>query len=381
MSADPHDETSEPEESTPENLEPDFEELGELGGEIINDAAAEHDIGNVLGAAHTFVNMQNVYRSSGLDSLMDSLKPIQQIIAHQTSLQELRNRVTKSVSDTIAFESRTSAKALPGMTPSLPNYAELTGASAFMESVAQLSREISWTKLFGDLPDLRQLVLPANLRAINAEGRIDEVCRVADKDGTSLAWAPRAEIVKELIDAADMDERGQVLQERALDIIDDVEKSLANVDHPDALGLRAALEEACDVGRQELYVALQATATNVLDHVMNEWILPYLQGIGQVTTNPNAEKQESRKYFKACSVDDLEEADLGEVRLLLIGGGVVTAFKRWNEEEGGLPGYSRNGSVHHIVSASRPEHALRALLLAQALLRWIAVQEALEEEG
>lgn len=370
-----------PEDREDVEHEPNFEELGELGGEIINDAAAEQDIGNVLGAAHTFVNMQSVYQSSGMASLLDSLRPIKRIIADQVSIEDFHNRITKSISDTIDFESKIPVKAISNLAPSFPDYAQLTGASALMESIAQISRAISWSDLFGDLPDLSQLVVPSNLRAVNVEGRIDEVCRVADKDGTSLAWAPRSEIVEELIDAADMGERDQVLHRRALDIIEDVEKSLTQVTHPDALWLRGALEEACEVGRAGAYIALQATATNVLDYVMNGWVLPYLQKNGEIPENSTEKKMESRRYFKACSVNDLEEADVGEVRLLLIGGGVVTAFDTWKEERGGLRSYSRNGSVHYIASASHPAHALRALLLAQALLRWIAHQVTADEDN
>ncbi|MBB4934388.1 hypothetical protein F4561_005208 [Lipingzhangella halophila] len=135
--------------------------------------------------------------------------------------------------------------------------------------------------------------------------------------------------------------------------------------------MRELLEEACWVGSREKCNALQALATNVFDSVMNRMITEHL-GMG---------KREARQHFKQCDVADLDDAELGQLRLLLIGGGVETAFRQEPDDGSVWPSYNRNESSHRIAEVSKPAHAVRALLLAQALVRWFSVQLQAEEES
>ncbi|MBB4931372.1 hypothetical protein F4561_002192 [Lipingzhangella halophila] len=376
MSNDDHNE-ADPDE-TPDDLEPDFEEIGEIGGEIINEAAAQNHLGAALDTAGAFAGLSSIYQSNGMSSMaqavnraMVAVRPI----VEASYAEQLANTI-KAVYppkehplQEVTRQALRAQSSLPSSLLSSSLASSLGEITDFTESIAGLSRTINWSGFLRKFPDIRQLLLPSNLVEIDDKERVDELRRVIDEDGTSLAWAPRAEIVMELLDAADMDERDRILQERTLDVIEDVEKSLANVAHPDTVGLREVLEEACVVGRQPAYVALQATATNAADTVMG-WITSYLG---------NKWRSQTQKYFQ-CDVENLEDARLGELRLYLIGGGTQTAFNKWDEDKGGLPGYSRHGSAHHMVSASKPAHALRALLLTQALLRWINSELEADDE-
>ncbi|MFD8913163.1 hypothetical protein [Streptomyces sp. NPDC059575] len=77
---------------------------------------------------------------------------------------------------------------------------------------------------------------------------------------------------------------------------------------------------------------------------------------------------------------DGRDAVLYEAELVLVGGGLLTAFKTWNRGRGPAS-FNRNGSIHQVDDgAYSPAHAVRAILLAQSLLRWLDAAVA-DEQG
>lgn len=330
---------------------PNFEKLGEAGGEAINEAAGRGDLGGVIRATRTFEALSGLIEANKAASLLNSSNPYQNILGRSASV-ELYDGIAKSARYKIPS---------PVYRVSIPN--------PLAEIISGINRSIDWPGLFQGIPKFHLRLLPANLDEIDLD-RIEEVCRVADEDGTSLAWAPHSEIILELLDAADLDERSRILEGRALDIIGDVEESLADVAHPEVAVFRGLLEEACWVGAQGRFSALQALASNVLDSTLNRKIAEYL----------NVSKLEARQHFAQCDIEDLDDATMGELRLLLIGGGVETAFRREPGDGSVWPSYNRNESAHRVGEVSTPAHAVRALLLAQALVRWWGAQLQAEED-
>ncbi|WP_327403837.1 hypothetical protein OG194_29650 [Streptomyces sp. NBC_01288] len=216
-------------------------------------------------------------------------------------------------------------------------------------------------------------VIPENLRGLRS-GHFEDVFRINVEDGTSLAWAPRRSIIDELLQAADMDARSTVLVAHAVEIADDVEASLAQVVLPEHQILRSLLLEAAGALRLGLYGPAQAAASNAFDTIMNVRMLNFLAYSG------NQNRNLTRIHFRPGGGTDWEAVTFAELELVLVGGGIATAFERWTAGCG-LASFNRNGSVHHVDDGAYcPAHAVRALLVAQATLRWLDTAIA-EERG
>jgi len=213
--------------------------------------------------------------------------------------------------------------------------------------------------------------IPENLRDLSVDD-LKAVFRINVEDGTSLAWAPRTGIVEELIAAADMAARDTVLVNRAPEIADDVQASLTQVTLPEHETLRELLHEAADALRAGFYGPAQAAACNAFDTVVNVRMLNFLAYSGKKS------KDLTRNHFRPA--DDFEDVTFAEVELVLVGGGIATAFEYWTAGSGPVS-FNRNGSVHHVDDgAYSSAHAVRALLIGHAALRWIDTAMTQESE-
>ncbi|RSN13753.1 hypothetical protein DMH25_08155 [Streptomyces sp. WAC 01325] len=216
-----------------------------------------------------------------------------------------------------------------------------------------------------------QETIPENLRDLSVDD-LKAVFRLNVEDGTSLAWAPRTSIVEELLQATDMGARGTILVDHASEIADDVQASLTHVTQTEHETLRDLLLEAAEALRTGLYGPAQAAACNVFDTVMNVHMLNFLAYNGSKT------KDKTRNHFRPA--DDFEDVTFAEVELVLVGGGIATAFEFWTAGSGPAS-FNRNGSVHHVDDgAYSAAHAVRALLIAHAALRWLDTAIAEEDE-
>ncbi|MFE1986068.1 hypothetical protein [Streptomyces mirabilis] len=109
---------------------------------------------------------------------------------------------------------------------------------------------------------------------------------------------------------------------------------------------------------------------------MNEHMLAFLAYTGRKT------KDKTRNHFRPIEVTEWDEATFAEVELVLVGAGISTAFQYWDRGSG-PESFNRNGSTHQVDDGSySPAHAVRALLIAQASLRWLdtALAEELDED-
>jgi hypothetical protein len=219
---------------------------------------------------------------------------------------------------------------------------------------------------------LKQLI-PENLLELPTTG-LREVFRINAEDGTSLAWAPRTSIVEELIQAADMVARDTVLTTRGTEIADDIAASLSAITRPEHQDLKSMLLEAVAALRAGLYRPAQAAACAAFDTVVNVHMLNFLAYTGQRS------KDKTRKHFRPVDVEDWEELTFAELELVLVGAGISTAFQYW-QAGNGPASFNRNGTIHHTDDgAYSPAHAVRAVLIAQATLRWLDVAMSAEEE-
>jgi hypothetical protein len=233
----------------------------------------------------------------------------------------------------------------------------------------------TWLAKVREFAETLHRIIPGNLLDLTDED-LKEVFRINVEDGTSLAWAPRASIVKELLDAADMDARSAVLVDHAAEVADDVHASLAHVALPDHDGLRGLLLEATDALRGGLYGPAQASACIVFDTVVNVRMLKFLAYSGSQSKN------DTRRHFRPAPARDWDDLTFTELGLVLAGSGIATAFEYWSTGNGPAS-FNRNGSVHHADDgAYSPAHAVRALLIAQASLRWLdaAIADAAKDE-
>ncbi|MDT0387844.1 hypothetical protein [Streptomyces dubilierae] len=219
---------------------------------------------------------------------------------------------------------------------------------------------------------LKQLI-PENLLELPTTD-LREVFRVNAEDGTSLAWAPRTSIVAELIQATDMPARDDILTRLTSEIADDIEASLDVITRPEHQDLRFMMLEAVAALRAGLHRPAQAAACAAFDTVVNVHMLNFLAYTGQRS------KDRTRKHFRPVDIEDWEELSLAELELVLVGAGISTAFQYW-QAGNGPASFNRNGTIHHTDDgAYSPGHAVRALLIAQATLRWLDVAMSAEEE-
>ncbi|MFF7966740.1 hypothetical protein ACFZC3_15410 [Streptomyces sp. NPDC007903] len=233
----------------------------------------------------------------------------------------------------------------------------------------------TWMASFRVAVEAARRFIPENLRDLSF-GELRKVFQINEEDGTSLAWAPRASIVAELMQAPDMAARSTLLVAHAAEISSDLDTSLGSVVLPEHRDLRAMLLQATEALRAGLWVPAQAAASAVLDPVVNVRMLEFLAYTGR------GSRDQTRAHFRPIEAAAWKEATFAEAGLVLVGAGISTAFGYWKRGKG-LASFSRNGSAHHADDgAYSPAHAVRAVLIAHAALRWLdeAVVEARGEE-
>jgi len=235
-------------------------------------------------------------------------------------------------------------------------------------------RTTTWLASMRAFAERLEELIPDNLRDLSVDD-LEKVFRVNVEDGTSLAWAPRAAIVEEILQAPDIEARGDILVAHAADIAADVEESLARILVPEHAQLRSMLQEAAGALRARLYSPAQAAACLAFDTIMNVHMLNFLAYSGKKN------RDQTRSHFRPVDVDDWDELSFAELELVLVGAGIATAFEHWHAGSGPAS-FNRHGSVHHVDDGSySPAHAVRALLIAQATLRWLDAAVAQESQG
>ncbi|HEY9326718.1 MAG TPA: hypothetical protein VIS09_00510 [Streptomyces sp.] len=221
--------------------------------------------------------------------------------------------------------------------------------------------------LLGRLKDIAAGYLPGNLQGLRLDWH--RVLDISEEDGISLAWAPRQEIVEELIGLDSRESREALLLKQQDEVLDDVSSSLAIVMHPALVELADLLGKAADAVRAGHTEAAQALIANVLETTMknhaNAWIrrtFPSVEYRGAPGTAHH------RTLANATSgPDNPRDLTLLQFNHYLVLRGLTETF------QGGVSTqetFNRHLSCHQASHDTyRSGFALPSLLLTQALLR------------
>ncbi|MGE7436983.1 hypothetical protein [Kitasatospora sp. NPDC001175] len=273
--------------------------------------------------------------------------------------------------------------------------AEVVGSFDFANlRVTQAAIDTSWIheglqQAFGSirLPDFSALAalsadllasLPDNLDEIGA-ARWAECFEIGENDGLCLAYAPRADVLQELLDQATREERAALLMEHRDVVLEDVEQSLAVVDHHHLTDLKELTVQAVTALRDGHDFAAQALLGNVIETAMKNgggqgWLetsFPAVQfkaGTGHGTRIMNVH---------AARPDVLEMEILVLVPYMLVTA-MKEAFRSGTEVQ---DTFNRHLAAHSASMTSyRTEFAVSALLTAQALLRQLDLHLYAQED-
>jgi hypothetical protein len=138
----------------------------------------------------------------------------------------------------------------------------ISGLAGFKAIDPKLFEAAGWTRRLPDpAPWLRglqeqigkgletlKLTLPANWRELTSQ-EMHDVVELMKTEGVNLAWAPRPEILHQLIAADGHEARSEILLERREEIIADVEQVLGEVKRNDLEAIVAAVFEAIETYR------------------------------------------------------------------------------------------------------------------------------------
>ncbi|MFI1177831.1 hypothetical protein [Streptomyces melanogenes] len=249
--------------------------------------------------------------------------------------------------------------------PILALQTDLGDISGWHEHISDAVRNVSLTRrLLDQLAATAALFLPANLIGLDSDD-LSTVLALSGDDGLSLAWAPRADIVKALLPLGTPPERSALLAGRRADVLDDIDASLKVVTHPELLGMVTILRAAISTARAGFSEGAQALAGNVLETAMkrhgNAWIR---------NSFPQAAYPLRGHHGTIGSAlddaDDWSDLTLLQFKHYLVLAGMRNAFGPATTQDT----FNRHNGVHHASPDSyRPEFTLPAVLLAHALLR------------
>ncbi|MER6274439.1 hypothetical protein [Streptomyces sp900105755] len=249
--------------------------------------------------------------------------------------------------------------AMPQWTASFP--------SSLHQIAGQIGRVFTQDLLsrFDGLRGLFREWLPDNLRDIDA-GRWLWLLRICAKEGTCLAWAPRVEIVADLLDMRSSADRRRYLIEHRLEVVEDVESSLKEVDHPELLDHREFTLQAAACIRDGHDAAAQALLANVLDTVMRDhghaWLRSYFPQATFTGTGSN-------KMIAGAHGTHTGGAELRMLAPYLLVNALKNVFLNNVDRQNTL---NRHLGAHHASADTyRSVFAFAALLNTQALLRLI----------
>ncbi|MFE7045156.1 hypothetical protein ACFU9X_38790 [Streptomyces atratus] len=239
-----------------------------------------------------------------------------------------------------------------------------------LHQIADTIGRVFTEDLFSRFDTLRGLFrewLPDNLRDVDA-GLWMWLLRISAKDGACLAWAPRTEIVAELLAFRHSEDRQRCLMEHRPEVVEDVEASLKEVDHPDLLDLRELTLQAAVCIRDGHDAPAQALLANVLDTAMrahgHTWLRSYFPQ-GAFPPHPNTGSHKMIAGAHGTYSGSAQLRMLGPYLLVNAMKNVFSGFDRQHT-------LNRHLGAHKASSDSyRSEFAFAALLNTQALLRLV----------
>ncbi|MEV0529946.1 hypothetical protein AB0I66_41720 [Streptomyces sp. NPDC050439] len=223
---------------------------------------------------------------------------------------------------------------------------------------------------------VRDLLLPENLLKTEVSSW-PWLLRISVKDGVCLAWAPRAELIEDLMLLKTTRQRHRLLIDRRADVVDDVEESLAHVDHPALSGDVNFTLEAAECVRAGHDAAAQALLGNLLDTLMRRHGHAWLQG-----HFPQAQFAGTGSHKMVAGALGTRSG-AGDFKVLMLAPYLVVSAMK-NMFLNGVDQqdtFNRHLGAHNAsVDSCRSEFALSALLTVQALLRQLDMYLYAEEE-
>jgi hypothetical protein len=202
----------------------------------------------------------------------------------------------------------------------------------------------------GERLEALKLTLPANWRELTSQ-EMHDVVDLMKTEGLNLAWAPRPEILHQLIAADGHEARCEILVEHHEEIVADVEQVLGEVKRNDLEAIVAAVFEAIETYRGGHPAPAQTYASAVLGEVLHS-ALGY-EAFGEA-------KREFREK------DPLHDVGYAIFPFYAVGHALARTLDRFKDAG---EGFNRNLTQHRIGTPHTEPNLLMVLLLLAGLLR------------
>jgi hypothetical protein len=251
--------------------------------------------------------------------------------------------------------------ALVGITADLINRADLFSAAlgpaqSVIESLVEACKLPSWF----DSEFFRDLVSDTSIHAYRPdnwdETVDDESAQALICAGWPLMWAPRSNIVQQLIDADDDEARKAIVLAHADEILSDCAEALDMIDQEDLLFHRGMTTEAITAARSNLLKAAQSTAIVAIDAAcLMHW---------KIKVGPQLKQ----------TVQSVGDIKLRDVLRALCLAAVAVAFTTFRVTKGdSVPvELNRHASIHAASEVQYTDvNALLAIMMAVSVLRTI----------
>jgi hypothetical protein len=195
-----------------------------------------------------------------------------------------------------------------------------------------------------------KLTLPGNWRELTSQ-EMRDVVDLMKTEGLNLAWAPRPEILHQLVAADAHERRCEILVEHREEIIADVEQVLGEVTRNDLEAIVVAVVEAIAAYRDGHPAPAQTYASAVLGEVLHS-ALGY-EAFGEA-------KREFREK------DPLHDVGYAVFPFYAVGHALARTLDRFKDAG---DGFNRNLTQHRIGTPHTEPNLLMVLLLLAGLLR------------
>ena len=324
--------------------------------------------------------------AEGREAIRQSLDVLRAALTPQLNLeplfgdsQRLAALACRAVVDTRAFDTAITSRVLGGresfMFDLAPSVSVLALSRGLMSratrerwgATARLPNpgvpKLGWLQRFSTqlrawLDRMRE-ALPANWRELKAD-EIDRAVELMKSDGLNLAWAPREEIVRLLIEAETHAARCEVLASHCVEVVDDVQTVLRSIERPDLQPIAAAGQEAILTFRDGHAAPAQTYAAAAVGEI--------LHGSLRYPSFGKLQRAFRRR-------DPLHDVDFRVLGLFAVGHALARTLDSFAVAG---EGFNRNLTVHRIGSAHSEPNLLMVLLLLAGLLP--EVERLLDQE-
>ncbi|MCX5555293.1 hypothetical protein [Streptomyces sp. NBC_00038] len=219
-------------------------------------------------------------------------------------------------------------------------------------------------------------LLPDNLVDFEEE-QWYQLLSISSEDRLSFAWAPRSEVITLLLQAPDAVGRQEVLNEHKAVILQDLGESLGQVDRREIAELATFAAKATECESGGYTEAATALAANVLDSALEKYqqaILDKLDVPRKIQKRHLLTQEIAGKH--PGEVEREQFFGSGRLILLLATYGLNGVFETYRLPKPPDPKFNRNMLAHRVGDDTyKPHYALHALLLTNALLRWLHIQD------